>query len=107
MVTSALDAKPKVTAERSEYYQRLSARNAAPLWEVLAALVTPQPRPVCVPALWRYSEMRELLMETSSSFSNTPELTLGVEMTPSWCEIVPSSRDVSFKISSGSALAWI
>ncbi len=63
MSTSALDTKPAVTAERQEFYRRLGNKSAAPLWEVLADIVTVQPKPVGVPALWRYDELRALLME--------------------------------------------
>lgn len=49
--------------ERRAFYDRLAARSAAPLWEVLAQLVTPEPRSPCRPHRWRYAEMRELLME--------------------------------------------
>jgi gentisate 1,2-dioxygenase len=63
MATSALDSKPQVSAKRQEYYQRLNRENAAPLWEVLADIVTPEPKSACVPALWRYDDMRPLLME--------------------------------------------
>lgn len=55
--------KPGVSAERQEFYARLDTKNTAPLWEVLNRLVTPQPQPSTVPALWRWSEMRPLLME--------------------------------------------
>ena len=34
-----------------------------PLWEVLGALVPPQPRSPVQPALWRYAELREQVME--------------------------------------------
>ena len=63
MIASALDTKPKISAAREEYYGRLDQKSAAPLWEVLADIVTTEPRPECVPALWRYDELRPLLME--------------------------------------------
>jgi gentisate 1,2-dioxygenase len=56
-------AVPAISEERKEYYRRLQNRNAAPLWESLADIVLAQPRPACVPALWRYEEMRPFLME--------------------------------------------
>ncbi|GAC1629479.1 MAG: gentisate 1,2-dioxygenase [Nevskia sp.] len=34
-----------------------------PLWEVLGALVPPSPRSPAIPALWRYAELREHVME--------------------------------------------
>lgn len=55
--------KPGLSAERLEFYGRLDTRNAAPLWEVLGKLVTPQPQPATVPAHWRWAEMRPLLIE--------------------------------------------
>ena len=56
-------SKPDDTTERREFYRRLSKNGAAPLWEVLADLVPVEPRPACVPNLWRYDELRPLLME--------------------------------------------
>ncbi len=66
METGAFFAKPEISAERREFYQRLAQRHAAPLWEVLSDLIPSQPRPAASPALWRYEEMRSLLLEASS-----------------------------------------
>ena len=55
--------KPGLTPERQELYTKLDARNTAPLWEVLSRLVLPEPRPSVVPALWKYGDVRPLLME--------------------------------------------
>jgi gentisate 1,2-dioxygenase len=60
---SALDTKPRTTEERKEFYRRIDEKNATPLWEVLSELVPTEPRPACIPALWRYDEMRPALME--------------------------------------------
>jgi len=60
---SALFTKPEVSAKREEYYQRLHSKGAVPLWDVLADLIPHTPRPSAVPALWRYDEMRPLLLE--------------------------------------------
>jgi gentisate 1,2-dioxygenase len=57
-------AKPETAApEWQEFYQRLAGKHTAALWEVLAEIVPPQPQPACVPALWRFEELRPLLME--------------------------------------------
>jgi gentisate 1,2-dioxygenase len=61
---SALDTKPRTTEERKEFYSRIDKQNATPLWEVLSDLVTPEPRPACVPVQWRYQEIRPALMES-------------------------------------------
>lgn len=55
---------PETPREWREFYRRLQERNASPLWESLACIVTPKPHPSCVPCLWRYDEMRPLLMES-------------------------------------------
>jgi gentisate 1,2-dioxygenase len=51
------------TVERREYYERLATKSAAPLWESLSRLIPSEPRPACVPAIWRYEEIRPLLLE--------------------------------------------
>ena len=56
-------AQPERSPERQEFYERLDARHTAPLWEVLGKLVLTAPQPASVPALWRYDEIRPLLME--------------------------------------------
>ncbi|MGE0591811.1 MAG: gentisate 1,2-dioxygenase [Vicinamibacterales bacterium] len=62
MESAPFYVKPDSAGMR-EYYERLSQRNVAPLWEVLAALVPAQPQPRCVPAVWRWQDVRPLLME--------------------------------------------
>jgi gentisate 1,2-dioxygenase len=68
-MTTAFFTKPGTNADREEFYHRLKAKNAAPLWEQLADLVLAQPRPGCIPALWRYEEMRPYLMESGKLIS--------------------------------------
>jgi gentisate 1,2-dioxygenase len=55
--------KPSLTPERKAFYERLAARGAAPLWEVLGAIIPPEPRPEAVPVLWHYDDLRPLLLE--------------------------------------------
>lgn len=55
---SAEDAR-----RRADYYARIGEHDMTPLWEVLGALVPPQPRSPARPALWRYAEVRERVME--------------------------------------------
>jgi len=61
--SEVLHQKPEVTPARREFYGRLDQKNLAPLWESLGNLVTPTPRTSCVPALWQYTKLRELLIE--------------------------------------------
>jgi gentisate 1,2-dioxygenase len=54
---------------RAAYYQRISAANLAPLWEVLGSLVPPQPQSPCVPAYWNYAAIRPALLESGTLIS--------------------------------------
>jgi gentisate 1,2-dioxygenase len=49
--------------QRADYYDRIGTRHMTPLWEVLGALVPPQPRSPASANLWRYSELRDQVME--------------------------------------------
>ena len=44
-----------VTADRKEFYARLQAKSAAPLWEVLSDIVRRDPRTAVQAALWLLS----------------------------------------------------
>jgi gentisate 1,2-dioxygenase len=63
-MTAPFFTRPGTNPARDDFHDRLKTRNAAPLWEQLSDLVLAQPRPNCVPALWRYEEMRPYLMES-------------------------------------------
>jgi gentisate 1,2-dioxygenase len=52
-----------VRSVRAEFYERLKPHGLAPLWEVLAALVTPTPRTPVATARWSFSTIEPLLME--------------------------------------------
>ncbi|MEQ8708200.1 MAG: gentisate 1,2-dioxygenase [Rhodospirillales bacterium] len=49
--------------ERQDFYDKISDRNLAPLWEVLHGLVTPQPVGHITPAIWYYDDLRPWIME--------------------------------------------
>jgi gentisate 1,2-dioxygenase len=54
---------PLPTAQlRQQLYRDMEPHNLTPLWEVLHALVPPQPNTPCVPALWNYDAVRPYLM---------------------------------------------
>ena len=54
---------PTSSPERDAFNGRLHAKNAAPLWNVLGAIVPREPRTAVLPTIWKYDEMRPLLME--------------------------------------------
>lgn len=58
-----MDGHATDTPERRAFYERISRQNMTPLWTSLANLVTPEPRSACVPAAWRFDEIRAAMME--------------------------------------------
>lgn len=66
MTTAPFHTRPGLSAERRAFYEKLAAKHLAPLWEVLGRLVTTEPSTVCVPALWRYADIRQHLLEAGT-----------------------------------------
>jgi gentisate 1,2-dioxygenase len=64
-----LFTKAEQTDERKDFYARIDRHNLTPLWETLGVLVPPHPSPACVPALWRYRDVRPYLMEAGRLIS--------------------------------------
>lgn len=54
---------------REAFYRRIDSVNMTPLWEVLHALVPPEPAIVALPALWRWDEVKPFLMESGTLIS--------------------------------------
>lgn len=58
-----------IAGTRKRYYDRISAKGMTPLWEVLHALVPPEPKTPILPAHWSYRDVREDLMEAGRQIS--------------------------------------
>ena len=56
-------------ALRQQLYADMSPHHLTPLWEVLHALVPPQPATPCVPALWQYGAVRPLLLRAGQAIT--------------------------------------
>src|SRR3546814_15676606 len=54
------------TPEREAFYERIGTQNLTALWQVLGALITPEPRSGCRPAMWRYADVRAPLLEAGA-----------------------------------------
>lgn len=54
---------PEARQQRQAFYDRIGEKNMTPLWEVLGALVPPQPRSPAQAAHWRYAELRDQVLE--------------------------------------------
>lgn len=64
-----MNAPHPTALERQQLYSDMAPLNLTPLWEVLHALVPPQPASPCVPALWKYEEVRPFLMRAGSAIT--------------------------------------
>ncbi|HET6829529.1 MAG TPA: gentisate 1,2-dioxygenase [Ramlibacter sp.] len=54
---------------RQQLYRDMEPLNLTPLWEVLHALVPQQPATPCVPALWRYGDVRPFLTRAGEAIT--------------------------------------
>lgn len=59
----APDPKHNVKNAREAYYEKIGKYDMAPLWEVLKGLVTKEPKSQCVPALWKFKDAKQLVLE--------------------------------------------
>ena len=60
---------PAETPERQAFYSRIDRQNLTPLWSVMNNLVTPQPKSGCVPFGWRFTDIREAMLEAGALIS--------------------------------------
>jgi len=61
--------KAQSASRRQEFYDRMDRHDMAPLWEVLHALVPPQPQSPCKPGCWNYQAIRPYIMESGRAIS--------------------------------------
>ncbi len=54
---------------RSTYYEKLGEQRLSPLWESLHHLVPKAPQPQAVAAIWKYSQIRDLVIEAGAVIS--------------------------------------
>jgi gentisate 1,2-dioxygenase len=54
---------------RESFYKRIATKHLKPLWEVLHSLVPDQPQPKCLPAMWKFADLRPPLMEAGELIS--------------------------------------
>jgi len=71
MALAATPAGPKhnVQGARQSYYDRISKHDMAPLWEKLRQLVGNEPKTQCAPAIWRFKDVRAMVMESADLIS--------------------------------------
>lgn len=64
-----MNAPHPAALARQQLYRDMSPLNLTPLWEVLHALVPPQPSTPCEAALWKYDEVRPFLMRSGEAIT--------------------------------------
>jgi gentisate 1,2-dioxygenase len=69
LVQEAADPKHNLQAARQAYYQRISRYDMAPLWEKLRDLVADEPRTRCAPAIWRFRDVKAMVIESAALIS--------------------------------------
>src|SRR5262247_1974579 len=58
-----MEQVPVETAERKAFYDRIDKENMTALWTVLGALITPEPKSACRPAVWQFDTIRAAMLE--------------------------------------------
>jgi gentisate 1,2-dioxygenase len=64
-----MNAPHPATLERQQLYRDMAPLHLTPLWEVLHALVPPQPASPCVPAHWKYEDVRPFLLRAGQAIT--------------------------------------
>jgi gentisate 1,2-dioxygenase len=62
-------AKHNVQAARQAYYDKIAKFHMTPLWEVLKDLVTKEPKTNLQPAVWKFGDVKKLMLEAGDVIS--------------------------------------
>jgi gentisate 1,2-dioxygenase len=62
-------SKHNIEGSRQAYYDRIAKFHMAPLWEVLKGLVTPEPKTKYLAAVWKFSDIKRLILEAGGIIS--------------------------------------
>src|SRR5262245_66424753 len=54
---------------RQDYYDKIAAHGLGPAWERLRDLIGTEPKSQCVPAIWRFNEVKAMVMESAELIS--------------------------------------
>ena len=69
VATAEPGSKHNIKAARQAYYEKISKFHMAPLWEVLKELVTKEPKTNLQPAIWKFADVKKLMMEAGDVIS--------------------------------------
>ena len=79
-------------ADRAAYYARIAKKHMAPLWESLHNLVPREPAPRCVPAIWKYEDVRADVMASGALISAEEAVRRVLILKTPACPARPASR---------------
>jgi gentisate 1,2-dioxygenase len=68
-VAATVNPKHNVTGNRQAYYDKISKKDMAPLWEVLRNVVTKEPKSKCAPNVWKFDDIKGLMLEAGDVIS--------------------------------------
>ena len=52
--------------KRAAFYEKISQRDMAPLWEVLKDLVAKSPKSIAAPAIWHFDQVKPMVEEAGA-----------------------------------------
>lgn len=58
-----MSAQAADTPERRAFYAKIDKQHLTPLWTVMGALITPEPKSPCVPFAWTFADIRAAMIE--------------------------------------------
>jgi gentisate 1,2-dioxygenase len=64
-----MNAPDNALLARQQLYRDMDPHHLTPLWEVLHALVPPKPNTPCVPAHWKYGDVRPFLLRAGEAIT--------------------------------------
>jgi len=59
----------QIQEQRQQFYDKINPANLTPLWEVLHDVITKEPKTPCLPYLWKWSQLRQWLLEAGGIIS--------------------------------------
>ncbi len=66
---AAPGSKHNIEGSRQAYYDKIAKFHMAPLWEVLKGLVTPEPKTKYKAAVWKFADVKRLILEAGGVIS--------------------------------------
>jgi len=58
-----MEQRVEQTPERQAFYRKIDGANLSALWNVMGALITPEPRSNCQPFLWSFEAVKAYMLE--------------------------------------------